>query len=347
MGDAVDDTGFENTSGLLNPGVGGVGIGGSPAYAGSDMSAYPGTMPDDMYGSDDSGPTPEAELEQTRAQIEQTRSEMSTTIDAIQEKLSPGNIAQQAKDTVKEATVGKAQEMVSNAGSGAKGFGSGLVETVKANPVPAAIAGIGLGWLFMSGRKQNSGSDSYSSGYPAGYNPGRRGQYVDYGSSYGTTNYSGSGQYGSQNTGTNFGSQAQNSVSSVASGVQDTASQVVSNVQDTASQVASNVQDQAGQLADTAQYGAQRAQTAFQQSLNSNPLGVGVVALALGAAIGLSIPESDKENQLFGDTRDTVVQQAQQTMQEKAQQVQTVAQQAVGAAKDAASDAAQDQGLTS
>src|SRR4051812_21559582 len=50
-----------------------------------------------------------------RADIEQTRSELSTTIDAIQEKLNPQNIVDQAKETVREATVGKVEHMVSNA----------------------------------------------------------------------------------------------------------------------------------------------------------------------------------------------------------------------------------------
>lgn len=99
-------------------------------------------------------------------------------------------------------------------------------------------------------------------------------------------------------------------------------------------------------MADTAQYGAQRAQGAFQQALDANPLAVGVAAVAIGAAIGLSIPETDKENQLLGETRDEVMQQAQQTVQEKAQQVQAVAQHTIGAAKDAAQESADRQGLT-
>jgi uncharacterized protein YjbJ (UPF0337 family) len=314
------------------------------AYTSTYGDGFTDDTPDAGY-SDDGGDVDD-DLEATRAQIEQTRSEMSTTIDAIQEKLSPSNIAQQAKDTVKEATVGKAQEMVSDAGNTAKGFGSNFIETVKANPVPAAIAGLGLGWLFMSGRKNDS-SDSYSysnrqnSAYPSGYNPGPRGQ--SYG--YSGTDY-GSGSSDSSPLGARL-NRTQGAVSNVAGQAQDKVSDVASSVGDTASQVADNVQDTAGQIATSAQYGAQRAQSAFQQSLQSNPLAVGVVALAVGAAVGLSIPETDKENELLGETRDNVVQQAQQTVSEKAQQVQTVAQEAVGAAKDKASDSAQQQGLTS
>jgi ElaB/YqjD/DUF883 family membrane-anchored ribosome-binding protein len=346
------DVAFVPGAAGITPGTVGGNLGGGPAGVTAFGSTYLDSMETDAPVDDyaDGDQETDADLEATRLQIEQTRSQMSTTIDAIQEKLSPANIAQQAKDTVKEATVGKAQEMVSNAGNAAtdmvsnagdtaKGFTSNIIETIKANPVPAAIAGIGLGWLFMSGRNQGSSND-YAVRYPAGYNPGPSGQY----SGYGASDYN-SGPSGTSPL-TDRLNRTQDQVGNFAGQAQNKASDVASSVQDTVGQVAGNVQDTASQLADSAQYGAQRAQSAFQQSLHSNPLAVGVVALAVGAAIGLSIPETDKENELLGETRDNVVQQAQQTVGEKAQQVQTVAQQAVGAAKDAAGDAAQQQGLT-
>jgi hypothetical protein len=361
-----DDIPMNMTSGLIAPGTYPGGITPGAPYSEGDPELYSNEfaagVPADEYAFDDSTSTDD-ELEQTRAQIEQTRSEMSTTIDAIQEKLSPQNLAQQAKDTVKEATVGRAQEMVSNvgdtatemvsnAGSSAKGFGSTLVETVKGNPVPAALAGIGLGWLFMSSRKQSSSGSSnggYSSKYGAslpGYNPGYSGQSGYYSRQQAGGPSLGDRLSGTQDTVSDLAGQAQDKASNVAGQVQGTAGQMAGQAQDAASQVAGRVQDTAGQLAGTAQYGAQRAQGAFQQALNSNPLAVGAAAIAVGAAIGLSIPETEKENQLMGEKRDNVMQQAQETAQEKVQQVQTVAQEAVGAAKDAAQSSADQQGLT-
>ena len=82
------------------------------------------------------------EVEVTRVEIERTRAGMSETVDAIQERLSPENLKEQAKDRVKEATVGKAQEA-----------GSGIVDTIRQNPLPAALTGIGLGWLFVERQK--------------------------------------------------------------------------------------------------------------------------------------------------------------------------------------------------
>src|SRR3954471_23622969 len=71
-------------------------------------------------GQDESAEEPE----QIRAQIEDTRAEMSSTIDAIQEKLNPDNVKEQAKEAVREATVGRVEDAVNNAGQTAKGFGA-------------------------------------------------------------------------------------------------------------------------------------------------------------------------------------------------------------------------------
>lgn len=359
-----DELGPNRTSGLIAPGTfSGTAAPGAP-YSEGDPELFTnefaaGAPEAEVPDFGDTETDTDGELERSRAQIEQTRAEMSSTIDAIQEKLSPHHIAQQAKNTVKEATVGKAQTMVSNAGDtaselvttageSARGFGSTIVETIKSNPVPAAIAGIGLGWLFVSGRKEST-QEPEARGYSPRYGAGQQ----DY---YGASGYSGE-SYGNESslgsrlnsTGDRVGNlagQAQESAGQVAGQVQAKAGQVAGGVQDTAGQLAGNVQDTAGQLASSAQYGVQRAQSGFQQALQSNPLAVGMAAVAIGAAIGLSIPGTDKENQLLGETRDGMMQQAQQVVQDKAQQVQTVAQEAMGAAKDAAQQSADKQGLT-
>jgi len=331
--------------------------------------------------ADDENP----EIEQTRSQIEDTRAQMHDTIDAIQAKLSPANIAQQAKETVREATIGKAQDMVSNAtdsamdavnsatdtareavssaGDTARGFGNTVVETIRANPIPAALAGIGIGWLLMSSRN-NSGSTTTD--YRYSYSPGR--QYDQYGytrqrdwdDQYRSYNYN-AGQpstmeraqgavsnatQSAQQATSNVAGQVSDTASSMASTVSDTASNVAGQVSDTAGQAVQGMQDTASQLGAQAQYGVRQARTGMEQMMHENPLAVGVIAIGLGAAVGLAIPETEKENELMGEQRDQLMQQAQQNLQQVAQKAQTVAQEAVGAAKDAAQSSAQDQGLT-
>ena len=86
----------------------------------------------------------EVSTEEIRVDIEDTRAQMSETIDEIQERLSPRRLMQDAKETVRDATVGKVSDMMSDATESASGF----VDRIKENPLPAAMLGLGAWWLF-------------------------------------------------------------------------------------------------------------------------------------------------------------------------------------------------------
>ncbi|MCU0683037.1 MAG: DUF3618 domain-containing protein [Polyangiaceae bacterium] len=130
--------------------------------------------------------TPDEENpEQLRADIERTRAQMSETIGAIQDKLRPEDLKNQAvaqlnevkeklkeelreqvdelrdkvkeeirdaKDKLREATVGKVEHMVHNATDTVEQAGTSVFETVRANPIPAALVGIGIAWLLVNRR---------------------------------------------------------------------------------------------------------------------------------------------------------------------------------------------------
>jgi ElaB/YqjD/DUF883 family membrane-anchored ribosome-binding protein len=55
-----------------------------------------------------------------------------------------------------------------------------------------------------------------------------------------------------------------------------------------------------------------RALGSSDQWVRDNPLAFGVAALAVGAALGLSIPETDVEHEWMGETRDNLVEKAQE-----------------------------------
>lgn len=243
------------------------------------------------------------EIERTRAEIERTRADMSETVDAIQDRLSPKSLKEQAKGRVKEATVGKAQEA-----------GSGILETIRENPLPAALTGIGLGWLFMNARSQSSEQGSYrTEAYAYDYPPPYDNE-----------------EYGGPSPG--------QAVEQARDRVGETATQV----QDKAGQVAGQAQDQVSRMGDRARYQAQRASGGFQRMLRENPLAVGALAAGVGAAVGLAIPETTKEHEVMGEARDTFVEKAQEKAQDAQQRVQQVAQEA----QSAAQQEAESQGLT-
>lgn len=301
-----------------------------------------------------------------RSQIEQTRSELGQTIDAIQQKLSPGNIADEAKSAVHDATVGSVsnavgsatnamQQAASGVESTAAGMGNTVVETIKQNPIPAALAGLGLGWLIVSARQQASQQGANQSrlgyvgtgtrGYPESQNPyGWYDQAVPGYSGY-PSSYSGQGQPQSQGGLSGTADQVQGTVGQAVNQAQDTASQVASQAQDTASQVASQVQTTANQVVSQASQSVQGATTGLQEMMRQRPLAVGLMAVGIGAAIGLAVPETQKEDEIMGSAREDLMQRAQQTAQQTVQKVETVAQHTVEAAKQEAEQEVKKQGL--
>ena len=95
-------------------------------------------------------------------------------------------------------------------------------------------------------------------------------------------------------------------------------------------------------MGNQARYQAQRASGGFQRTLQENPLAVGTLAVGVGAAVGLAIPETSKEHEVMGEARDNLVDKAQQKVQETQQKVQQVA----GEVQNAAQQEAENQGLT-
>src|SRR3569833_806481 len=78
--------------------------------------------------------------EEIENDIERTRAEVSSTIDAIQSRLTPGQMMDQAFAYARTSLPAD--------------FGANLGNTVRDNPVPVALIGVGIGWLMMLG--QNS-----------------------------------------------------------------------------------------------------------------------------------------------------------------------------------------------
>jgi ElaB/YqjD/DUF883 family membrane-anchored ribosome-binding protein len=318
--------------------------------------------------------------EELRVEIEETRVEMSGTIDAIQEKLNPDRLKEQVTDAVqqqvetvkgniRDATVGRAEQMVSNVGDSAQRAGSGFVETIKQNPIPAALAALGIGWLWM---KRSGGSSGEQYPYRGGYDGGGRTYYASGRPSYGrgrtyapsSYGYGGYGQgqgygrgqayYGTdqesddQSLGDRVGSatgQAKDKVGDVTGQAKDTVTDAASQAKEKVGQFADQAQDQVGEWGGQVQYGARQAKSRFDQTLYENPLAVSAAAVALGLAVGMSLPETPFEDKLMGEARDSVMDKAQATAQETMQKVGQVAQQVQQTATETAKDAAQKQGL--
>jgi hypothetical protein len=90
-----------------------------------------------------------------------------------------------------------------------------------------------------------------------------------------------------------------------------------------ATEVAGDVRRRTEQL-------ARRTQSQLHRTWNESPLLIGAVSAVAGVLVALAIPETERENRLLGETRDSVVEGVQQTVREKVNQVQDAAKTAVG-----------------
>jgi len=322
-----------------------------------------------------------------REEIELTRADMTSTIDAIQDKLDPEVLSEQAKDTahdvtdhaireakeaareitdhaiaqardavldltgqaktaLRDATIGKVETMAHTATETAGGWRHTLVETVKANPLPAAVVGLGLGWMFLN-RASEAKNQRYDEYGQRGYMPAGYGSGVAGGSAYGGYAPAGHGSevdasraYGSipsERTGLGGVIEgSQQTVGRVAEHAQQTVGEVAEQVQGAAGQVVDQVQETGGQVVDQVQAQASRAQSFLQHQLEENPLLVGAVAVAIGGVLAATVPVTPREDQLMGDARDRVMGTAKELTQDTMHKVSRVVDEAQSAAKEEA-----------
>ena len=81
---------------------------------------------------------------QIMAEIDRTRSEMDQTLTAIEHRLTPGQLVDQGLEYLKN--------------SGAREYATNLGASLKTNPLPATLCGIGLAWLMAVGNKPGQAS---------------------------------------------------------------------------------------------------------------------------------------------------------------------------------------------
>jgi ElaB/YqjD/DUF883 family membrane-anchored ribosome-binding protein len=229
--------------------------------------------------------------------------------------------------------------------SGKAGGNGGLMDKILQNPVPAAVAGLSMGYIFMKGKDQNTPTTR------TGYS----GSYYGYGSQ---GSQQGLGQVkdkvgdvanqAGQKVGDLAGSagdvvgQAGQKVGDIASGTAETVGDIASGAAERVGDIASGAGDMAGNVVGGVQQGAQQATTQLERMFRENPLAVGGVALAIGAVIGMMLPATQKENEILGKAHDNLMEKAGEAVQQTMDKVSNVAEQVT----DTAKEEAKNQGLT-
>lgn len=196
-----------------------------------------------------------AEAAEIRADIEVTRVEMGGTLNELGDRLEPGNLFEEARDNVRDATIGRVEDT-------ARGISDMVLETIKRNPVPAAMAGAGLALLWAN-RSNGNGHDrnGYGDGYGAQPKPER-----------------GVGD----------------KIGEAAGMVGDTVGGAAGNLGSAVGEASENIGQGVGELGQTIGWRLDRV-------MQANPLALAAVAVGAGAVVGTILPETSQEREMLGD----------------------------------------------
>lgn len=250
--------------------------------------------------------------DQIEHEVEQTRARVSGTLDALRDKLEPSQIVDEVVDRI---------SLYAKSSGGAE-FARNLGASVRDNPLPVLLIGAGIGWLLLA--KTNS-PPAYSR-YDADYSNGtgsraspsmkRVGDRIS-----GVKDRVDAGVEQVTETLGDAASRAAGYVKEAASRTVSAASRAtatLSDAADTTYETAVSIGTQAGNAAgavrdhvdevrDRAVSLAQETRGRWDQLSNDQPLLIGVLGVAVGAALGAALPRSQAEDRLMGGARDAVV----------------------------------------
>lgn len=294
------------------------------------------------------------QISQIEADIDQTRNAITGDLRTLGERLSPEHLKEEAKEMMNEAknvAVETMQEAKNVATSTFHEVKQDAMDTVsakvgefrdtvrhaehqavdflRANAVPLALMGLGLAW-FMSNRR--STEKQWEGGYRtrgAGNwrYPETEGHHPIDDARDGIQRAAGKSRelgHRAKESARHWAQDAQHEVSSVAGQVRDFAGREMEQVRG----VARDAQQRLGRATDRARDVAGRelrhARDFSRRATESHPLAVAAAATAAGLCVGLLIPETQREDQLFGAQRERLMGEA-----------KTAIREAKGAARDA------------
>jgi len=230
-------------------------------------------------------------------EIDQTRANMDRTLGALERKFSPGQLLDQAMEFARE-----------NGGE----FANNLGRSVKENPVPAILTVVGIAWMVASSnRPRSSIADAYDDRYARDdFNA------ADFDDT-GFEDDAGDQKEGLTEKAQRLKASAGETLSDAGQRVKSAADRARQKLTGTKQTVSSGLRRTSG----TAQVQTQRVREGFNSLLSEQPLLLGALGIAVGAAIGAALPSTEQEDRLFGSMRDKTLSEVKQRGAESYEQV--------------------------
>jgi hypothetical protein len=282
-----------------------------------------------------------------RAEIERVRAETNETLHEIQKRLS----VDRARDIISNATKGKVQDMTRKASEITKNWGASVWGLVRDNPIPTAMVGTGIAWMIKNRTAGDSeteyklSEEEYYRMYPEEaleeapigdihYRPYQAEEYGETSEAASKRVHEGRKKRARE---------AAERAGRRAEELRRSARSELEKVSERTRERAYAVRSAAERARIRAREQGHRFKQGFSHTIEENPLAFAGAVFALGAIVGLAVPEARKEREVLGPKRDELIERARETGREQVEKVKKVAEEA----KEAAKDEAQKQGLAS
>ncbi|WP_334190155.1 DUF3618 domain-containing protein [Noviherbaspirillum sp.] len=259
--------------------------------------------------------------EEIENDIERTRAEVSSTIDAIQNKLAPTQVMDRAVHYART-------NLPDN-------FGTFLGDTVRKNPIPIILFGLSIASIMVQGRKSDGvarvrrqARDRQDLEFdPTVYD-------VDYVSSTAAVGSPEGRTSGTMDKVGEKGRGLMNKVSELGHRVSDSTSSMASRARSKLSgSTGSGTGVSSGQLTQKSRQQYYRAKDGFDRMIDEQPLMLGILGVAIGTLLGASLPNTRREDQLMGTKRDQLLDTVKETVRTKADSLKDSAQRVAQAAQ--------------
>jgi ElaB/YqjD/DUF883 family membrane-anchored ribosome-binding protein len=235
--------------------------------------------------------------DEIQADINRARDEMDATLTQIEHRLTPGQLVDQGLDYLKN--------------SGARQYVTNLGGSVKDNPIPVTIAGIGLAWLMATANR------------PVQY------KVIE--------TRDGHSAPGAMDRARGATASARDTMHSAGASL----GEGLHSVRDKVAGTANAAREKAYAARDSARHQVERVRGGWDSLVREHPLAIGAIGFAIGAVAAAMAPRTRREDELLGATRDRFMDQAKQAGSEKLEQAKQVA----GAAMETAVQEAKQQGV--
>ncbi len=258
--------------------------------------------------------------DQLEREADDARSAVEGTLSALEERLSPGQLLDRVMDVTKR-----------HGGE----FGENLLAQVRNNPVATIVAGVGVAWLMAASKRPPPRAASMSADRQGRWDGGQWRSTFE------------SARDGASST----AESAWDSASSKAESAWDSASSTAESAWDAASQAMDSTAQAARNATETVSRTAQRATDATRHAAASlseswshlcreQPVALGAIALAIGAALGALLPSTEAEDEMLGATSDETKARLRREAQSRADRLRDAAGEAVESTRTAMSDQA-------